>query len=278
MKTAWAVSLLLAGSAALAAGFSPADLQKAAQTADTSVEKLTVATEQLRLAIAIDPAAAIGMRQDAERPLLAAALGTGPGRGDARARWFMAGAIVQSVTPSTVTLYNPLARGWLTIGWRNGSDGRPAVVSVRTSSSGSVQWTEAQGSYLGALAADYAASRSVTGTQPASIAVGEMDRWLTDVADWQQPALQRAADSARQLIIAGRTHRSGNGMADMLPQGVRASFIPEAAFRRKDGGRSLLFGSPLVPSMKIAADFDAADAPALQQITFMNLENAGDRS
>jgi hypothetical protein len=190
----------------------------------------------------------------------------------------MAGAIVQSVMPPNVTLYNPLARGWLTIGWRNGADGKPAVSSARAASSGPVKWTGVSGSYLNALAADYSATRVTPGTQPASIALGEADRWLTDVADWHRPSLQQAAEGARKLIIEGRTDKSGSGTVDLLPQGVRASFIPVAAFRRKDGGRSLLFGSPLIPAMTIAADFDGAETPVLQHITFLNLDNAGDRS
>jgi hypothetical protein len=269
--------MLLVAGTALANGFSPADLQQAAKLTATDATAAQIAreTEQLRLAIAFDPAAAIGMRSDAERPLLAAALGTGPGRGDAHARWFMAGAITQSVTPSTVTLYNPLARGWLTIGWRI-SASKPVVTSAQATSSGPVTWTENSGAYLAAFADDYAATRIATGTQPASIAVSEIDHWLTDLADWARPGLQQAAEAARQLIIEGRTARAGGGTADLLPANIRASFIPVAAFKRADGGRSLLFSSPLIPAMTIAADFDGAEAPTLKRLTFLNL--AGDRS
>ena len=280
MKKILVLGLLLASGTAIAAGFSPSDLQTAAKAkaTDAATAQLARETERLRLAIAFDPAAGIGMRTDEERRLLAAALGTGPGRGDARARWFMAGAITESVTSSTVTLYNPLARGWLGVGWKISSDGKASVSSARSSSSGPVKWTESSGAYLAAFAADYAATHGSAGTQPASMATIEADRWLTDLADWNRPELQKSGEAARKLIVEGHTGKSGSGTADLLPQNIRASFIPVAALRRADGGRSLLFSSPLVPTMTIAADFDGAAKPVLKHITLLNLDSAGDRS
>lgn len=233
-------------------------------------------TERLRLTIAYDVAAGIALRTPAEQDALIAALGTGEGDGDLRARWFMVGAIQQPGAGTRTYLYHPLARGWLLLNWAQEPDGAWRIRSARLDSSGLVGWMGGEQPYLAGLVADYAATRADPGSQPGDIAGMEADRWITGLAEFMHEPMRRAAaDEARELIARGRTARLGGGAIDMMPQRVRASYAPVAGFERAEGGRSLIFGSPLFPHILIAADFDDGARPALSRLTLVNLDNAG---
>lgn len=236
---------------------------------------LGAATEQLRLALAYDVAAGIALRTPPEQDALILALATGEGAGDLRARWFMAGAIQQPGSGARTYLYNPLARGWLVLNWaQEGAAWR--IASARLVSSGMVGWMGGNRPYLAGLVADYAATHAQPGAEPGDLAGMEADRWITGLAEFMHdPARLAAANEAKGLIARGRTARLGGGAIDMMPERARASYAPIAGFERAEGGRSLLFGSPLYPQILIAADFDGAARPALTRITLVNLDNAG---
>ncbi len=237
---------------------------------------LEAETERLRLAIAVDVAAGIAMRAPAEQDALILALATGAGDGDLRARWFMAGAVQQPGSGTRTLLYNPLARGWLALDWAR-VDGQWRVASARLTSSGLVGWMGAEGRpWLAGLVADYAGARGQIGAQPGDLAGMEAARWITGLAEYMHaPERRAAAEQAKALIARGHTARLGGGAIDMMPARARATYAPIAGFERAEGGRSLLFGSPLYPQILIAADFDGAARPALRRITLVNLDNAG---
>ena len=234
-------------------------------------------TERLRLAIAYDVAAGIALRAPAEQDALIGALATGEGEGDLRARWFMAGAIQQPGSGPQTFLYNPLARGWLVLDWRQAPGGAWRIAAARLESSGLVGWMGGDRPYLAALVADYAVARGREGAQPGDLAGMEAGRWITGLAAFMHdPGRREAAGQAKDLIARGRTARLGGGAIDMMPARARASYAPVAGFERAEGGRSLLFGSALYPQILIAADFDDAARPALGRITLVNLDNARD--
>lgn len=234
-------------------------------------------TERLRLAIAYDPAAGIALRAPAEQDVLIGALATGEGGADLRVKWFMAGAIQQPASGATTRLYNPLARGWLSLDWTQAADGAWRIRSARIDSSGPVVWVgAADRPYLAGLVADYVSAHARPGAAPGDLAGMEADRWITGLAEFMHdPARADAAGRARGLIAAGHTARLGGGAIDMMPERARATYAPIAGFERAEGGRSLLFGSPLYPHILIAADFDGGERPALSRITLVNLDNAG---
>jgi hypothetical protein len=235
---------------------------------------LEAETERLRLAIAYDVAAGIALRAPAEQDALIRALATGEGDGDLRARWFMAGAIQQPAERRRTLLFNPLAHGWLVLDWAQGADGIWQVGSARLVSSGLVSWMGGERPYLASLVADYAATRGQPGAEPGDVAGMEAGRWITGLAEFlHEPGRREAAEQARGLIARGRTGRLGGGAIDMMPARARASYAPIAGFERAEGGRSLLFGSPLYPHILIAADYDDAARPALRRLTLVNLHN-----
>jgi hypothetical protein len=275
-----ALALLLAAATPGTNGFTSADLQAAARAGRAPGEArqeraLAAETERLRLAIAYDAAAGIALRTPAEQDALIAALAPGEGGGDQRARWFMAGAVQQQGSGTRTLLYNPLARGWLALNWAPGPDGTWRIASARLASSGLVDWVARPGPYLAGLVTDYAATRARLGNQPGDLAGMEADRWITGLAVWlHEPARREAAERARDLIVQGRTARFGGGAIDMIPARARRTYAPVAGFERAEGGRSLLFGSPLYPQILIAADYDDAARPALTRLTLVNLDNA----
>lgn len=241
----------------------------------TEARTLASETERVRLALAYDIAAGIALRTPAEQDALITALATGEGSGDLRARWFMAGAIQQPGAGTRTFLYNPLARGWLVLDWKQAGDGGWQIASARLNSSGLVGWMGGERPYLSSFVADYAATHGRPGTDPGDLAGMEADRWITGLAEFMhEPARRDAADEVKGLIARGRTARFGGGAIDMMPERARASYVPVAGFERAEGGRSLLFGSPLYPHILIAADFDTSARRALRRITLVNLDNA----
>lgn len=250
---------------------------RAAAPGAPSTEQRALATEtdRLRLAIAYDVAAGIALRAPAEQDALIAALGTGEGDGDLRARWFMAGAIQQPGSGTVTLLYHPLARGWLVLGWAQDANGAWQIASAQLASSGLVDWMGGERPYLTGLVADYAAARGKPGTEPGDLAGMEAGRWITGLAEFMHdPARRAVAEKAKSLIAHGRSARLGGGAIDMMPERARKSYAPIAGFERAEGGHSLLFGSALYPHILIAADFDDAARPALSRITLVNLDNA----
>lgn len=275
MKTRWIIPLLLVAGAALGKGFSAADLGIAAQQvgSDREAVELDAEAERLRVAMSLDPAAAIGMRTEQERMVLAAAFETDQPRGEARARWFMATAIGQGGLGSTTAFYNPLARGWVLLGWQQ-VEGQWRVKSAQFHSAGSPKWTQASGPYLAAYVSDYASARKSLGTEPAGLAAAVADGWMTGMAAWlANPAQKAATARAAKLIASGDAAALGGQAIALLPARVRATFVPVAALMRSDGG-SVLLVSPLMPQLCVAADFDSAQKPELKQLTLVNLDQA----
>lgn len=251
-------------------GFNETDLTRAVKAVDLSSDELAVEAERLRLSIAYDPAAAIGQREADERRALAAALRTGAGKADVRVRWFMAGAIVQPGGTHQTIFYNPLSHGWLTIDWHRSSAGKWQVTAAyATSSAFPGMWTQQQGSYLEALFNDYSQNSSQVGLLPSAQAEAEADRWLSGLAAWQSPDRIGLVDDVRRAI----TNAKSGTPIDVVPARVRASFVPVAGFNRSGGAASLLLGSPLMPGLFVAADFDARTAS--RHFTFVNLAVAG---
>jgi hypothetical protein len=261
-------------------GFSTAELVSASQRAKGSpaqaAREIVEETERLRLAIAYDAAAGIGIRNPDEQVQLATALATSMGMGDLRAKWFMAGAILRDSTGSRTRLYNPLARGWLTLDWTKNGDGKWVVIEAHLSAAAPSDWALADGPYLASLIADYAAVGKLAATAPGDLAGQNADNWIVGVAGWlREPANAKAASIARTLIVTGRTARLGGGAIDMMPARARATFWPIAGFTREGGAGSLIYGSALYPHILIAADFGAGREPKPQKFTFVNLANAG---
>jgi hypothetical protein len=276
-----ALLLSLAATPALLMAFTPADLANAAKTATENradvKARLVDATEELRLAFAADPVAALAAATPAEADVLKTALAMGDSAGNLRARWFMAGAIVNVLRGSfQAALYNPLARGWLMLDWQV-VDGKLRVGDAIMTAAGPADWTRKEGPYLGNLVADYAAMRGGPADQLGPYAGLEADRWLTGAAVvLHDPARRKSADSARKLIVDGTTANVGGGVIDLLPAQARATWWPIAGFERPGNEASLIYGSALYPHLLIAADFgSSADAP-LERLTLVNLENAGE--
>jgi hypothetical protein len=271
----WTIPLLLASSAVLAKGFSTADLGTAAQQAgnDRPAIERKAEADRLRVAMAFDAAAAIGMRSEQERVVLAAAFETGKPQSDARARWFMATAIPQGGVGNTTAFYNPLARGWLLLGWQQ-VDGAWRVRSAQFYGAGAPQWTKTSGPWLGAYVGDYVSARKQLGTAAPAMAAAVADGWMTGMAVWlADPARKTATTQARKLIASGDAAALGGRSIDLLPARVRNTFVPVAALMRSDGG-AVLLASPLMPQLQIAADFDNAQKPALKRLTLVNLDQA----
>jgi hypothetical protein len=273
--------LSLAVTPVLATTFTPADLSTAAKTATESRSdfqaRLITATEQLRLAFAADPAAALAMASPEEAAELKAALALGDATENLRARWFMAGAIVNAAPGSfRATLYNPLARGWLVLDW-DVVDGKLVVAAARVTAAGPSDWSTKPGSYLGNLVADYAAMHAGPVEDLGPYAGLEAGKWLTGAAVvLHDPARRKAADAARKLIVDGNTAKVGGGAIDTLPAQARATWWPVAGFERPGSEASLIYGSALYPHLLIAADFGSNTDPALKRLTLVNLENAGE--
>lgn len=237
---------------------------------------LAAETERLRLAIAYDVAAGIALRAPAEQDALIAALATGEGDGDLRARWFMAGAIQQRGAGRRTFLYNPLAHGWLMLDWAQAAGGGWRIAAAELKSSGLIAWMGGDRPYLAGLVTDYTATHGRPGGQPGDLAGMEAGRWITGLADFMhEPGRRDSAEEAKRLIARGHTARFGGGAIDLMPERARGTYAPIAGFQRAEGGRSLLFGSPLYPQILIAADFDGAERPALARLTLVNLDNAG---
>jgi len=277
--------LMLAGLAAGAApvtSFSPADLAAAA-AADSAppvdarrTSTISDLTERLRLAIAYDPAGGVALRTPEEQDALIGALGLGEGSGDQLARWFMAGAIQQPVAGTRSRLYHPLSRGWLLLYWQRGNDGEWRISHAEMASAGLVPEPDPAQPWLTGLIADYAVTRSTEPYDPGLLVGIEAGRWITGLADFMHDGARRmAAEETALLIARGRTARLGGGAIDLMPERVRQSYAPIAGFERAEGGRSLIFGSPLYPHILIAADFDGTAELALSRITLVNLDNAG---
>lgn len=280
MRKLLSIPLALLASSALAQGFTPKDLSAAAQVAKSSAahqrQELDAETERLRLAIAYDAAAGIGIREEGEQALLATALGTGSDAGDLRARWFMAGAISQGGSGDQTLLYNPLARGWLILNWEREPTGNWLLEAARIASSAPSDWAGIGGPYLAAFVNDYAVSSARAGNGRGGGAAMEANRWIAGVATWMHDPLRRsAAEDTRSLIILGQTAKFGGGNIDLMPDRARATYSPVAGFDRQAGGHSLLYGSPLFPQLLIAADFDGGAVPKLGRLTLINLDNAG---
>ncbi len=277
MKHVIALSLALLAAPAFAGGFSAADLAKAAATAETAPGELRRETEALRLAIAYDSAAGIGTRAEAEQEALSIAFGTGDARGDARAQWFMAGAIAQPARGDFSLLYNPLARGWLALAWVRTANGW-RVAAAELKSAGEASWPTSDEPYRKLLAADYAAMRATPPQRDGALVGVEADKWLAGLAFWLRKAEFRAAsDATRALIAEGKTAKLGSTALDLLPTPARAAFAPVAAIGRKDGGAMVVFGSPLQPHLLVTADYDSAARPRLERLNLINLDNAGAR-
>lgn len=257
--------------------FAPEALQDAARAIDTFAEQTRRETERLRLAMAYDPAAALALRADREREILSAALATGAGAGDVRARWFMAGAIAQPGRDGTTQLYNPLARGWLVLDWVRGAEGKPMLTGARLAAAGGAPWANRPQRYLAALRDDYRRERQAVGTAPPGLVLAEADRWLSDLAAWAGPTRAATLAGVRHVLAEGQTAALGGHPFDLLPRRVRASFLPVGAFVRSKGGAAVLFGSPVMPGLLVAADFraDAPDKP--DRLTVLNLDSAGER-
>ncbi|MBK7249620.1 MAG: hypothetical protein IPI06_01565 [Gammaproteobacteria bacterium] len=280
MRHLLGLALLLSGGAtqiqaqAPANGFTPADLAAAAAQVDTRTAELATETEALRLALAYDLALGVSTRTPGERDVLLAALPTGKGVGDLRTRWFVAGAIPQPSDGSTTVLYNPLARGTLVLDWEKSDDGW-RVAYARLNSAGPAQWLAQEGPWRKAIVEDYANTRSFTGDAGRSWITYECDRWMGSLASWlKTPSHAAAAANARELIAAGRTSEIGGGNIDLLPERARRTYAPVGAIPRTDGGAAVIFGSPLLPQMLIAADYGAH--AALEKLSLVNLGNAGD--
>lgn len=252
-------------------GFNATDLTDAAKAVGSDRAEVARVAERLRLAIAYDPAAAIGQRQPGERRALAAALKTGAGAADVRARWFMAGAISQPAGPAQSVFFNPLSHGWLTIAWRRSAEGKWEVAAAAAASSTTLGlWTAASGPYLSAFFEDYARARVQAGVQPSAQAEAEADRWLSGLAAWRTPDRLRLVEEVRKAISDAKSRTP----LDLVPARVRASFVPVAGFTRAGGAPSLLLGSSLMPGLFVAADFDTGATK--RQLTFVNLTLAGD--
>ncbi len=281
MKTICVLLLSLAVTPAIAATFTAADLANAAQSANESraavQARLIDATEQLRLAFALDPAAALAAASPAEAEALKIALALGDAAGVLRARWFMAGAITEVARGSfRTTLYHPLARGLLTLDWQV-AGGKLSIASAAVTAAGAGDWMAKEGSYLGNLVADYAAMRNAPLDGPGAYAGIEADKWLTGAAVvLHDPARRKAADAARKLIIDGNTAKVGGGAIDNIPARARATWWPVAGFARPGNEASLIYGSALYPHLLIAADFGSDAAPALKRLTLVNLQNSGE--
>lgn len=251
-------------------GFNSTDLTNAAMAVDPNRAELAIEAERLRLAIAYDPAAAIGLRDANGRRAIAAALKTGAGAADARARWFMAGAIAKPGGPTQSIFYNPLSHGWLTIDWYRSTEGKWEIAAaLATSSSAPGLWTTMRGPYLSALFEDYVRTYAQIGLQPSGQAEAEADRWLSELAAWQTPERLRLVEDVRKTIASAK---SGTAL-DLVPARLRASFVPVAGFTRTGGAPSLLLGSPLMPGLFLAADFDMGAKN--RHLTFVNLTLAG---
>lgn len=284
MKPSFTLAALAAATVTLAATrpaqaqtFASEALQDAARAIDTFAEQTHRETERLRLAMAYDPAAALALQPDGARAILATALATGAGAGDVRARWFMAGAIVQPGRDGATRLYNPLARGWLVLDWARGAEGKPTLTGARLTSAGGAPWASRPQRYLAALRDDYQRERQAVGTAPPGTVLAEADRWLIDLAAWAAPTRAETLAGVRRILAEGAVAALGGHPFDLLPRRVRASFLPVGAFVRSKGGPAVLFGSPLLPSLLVAADF-RADAPdKLDRLTVLNLDSAGER-
>jgi hypothetical protein len=277
MRYVFVLPLLLLTSPALAQGFSEADLKAsaAANTLQTlSIRKeLATEVERLRLAFAYDPKLALSSRVDSERQELFTALGLGEGIADARVRWFMAGAIQQPGYGTTTALFNPLARGWLLLTWKEMPEGW-VVHSAWMASSGPADWMSAGGPSLPALLADYADARLRLGQRPAR-EVGEIiDRWIGKLALSTRDTERNAGfEATRKLIVGGKTARLGGNLVDLLPERARATFWPTASIDREGEAHTVLFGSAVLPSLVIAADFD--EGSKLTRVSLIDFENGG---
>jgi hypothetical protein len=273
MKTLCTLSLLLLGSAAQAAGFSASDLGSAAGQINNDRAEISREAEALRLSLAYDLGAGLSARTEAERNTLLAVLHTGEGAADLRIKWFMAGAIGQTVSDKTTLLYNPLARGTLALDWNKTAEGW-RVTHAWLSSSGPAQWPAKNLPWRKAFVEDYPAARNFPGDAGPDWITFESNRWLGALAVWlESPANAKAANSARQLITDGRTAKAGGDNIDVIPERARRTYSPIAAISRKDGGAALIFGSAVTPHLLITADF-AANA-RLEKLSLMNLGNAG---
>jgi hypothetical protein len=276
-----ALMLALATCPALTMAFTPADLANAAKTANESradvQARMVEATEQLRLAFAVDPSAALVAASPTEAELLKSALGMGDAAGELRARWFMGGAITNVPRGSFRSmLYNPLARGWLVLDWQV-VDSKLRVADAFVIAAGPSEWTKKAGPYLGNFVADYAAMRVNPVAGPSGSAGVEADRWLTGAAVvLHDPARRRSAQIARELIAEGNTAKFGGGAIDLIPAPARATWWPIAGFERPGNEASLIYGSALYPHLLIAADFGSGAGAALERLTLVNLENAGE--
>ncbi|MES2043875.1 MAG: hypothetical protein V4475_08345 [Pseudomonadota bacterium] len=271
---------LAADTPAASKGFTPADLAAAAEAARTQpgavARAVAAETERLRIALAYDTAGGIAQRDPDEQTALIGALGTGAGIGDVRARWFMAGAIAQPATGERTVLYNPLARGWLILGWRRTAEGAWRVATARVAAAGTAPWPAETGPWLGALVSDYAATHEGIGAVEGGAAGVEAERWIKGVADLMaDPEARKATDAARQAVADGHAARFGGQAIDLMPARARATFWPVAAMTRKDGGRAVIFGSALMPQILIAGDFAGGASPTLARLTLINLDNAG---
>lgn len=275
MKMLWIIPLLVISGAAQAKGFSVADLGKAAEQAkvDRVQNEREIEAERLRVAMSFDAAAGIGMRTESERIVLAAAFETDQPRSLARAQWFMATAIPQGGIGNITALYNPLARGWLLLGWQQ-VDGAWRVKSAQFQGAGAPKWMAESGPYLTAYATDYARSRKQLGTEPPGMAAAVADGWMSGMAVWLgDPARKTATNHAKKVVASGNASKLGGDSIDLIPARVRNTFVPVAALMRSDGG-SVLLVSPLMPQLCIAADFDNASKPELKRLTLVNLAQA----
>ena len=272
MKTLWALPLLLLAGTARASGFTTGDLETAAQAADTRQVELARETDALRLAIAYDPSLGIAARAPGEQDALLAALPTGEGQGDLRVKWFMAGAVAQPSRGATTVLYNPLARGTLTLAWTKGAEGWQ-VAGAWLTSAGPATWPAIQAPWRKAFVDDYRVSRAAVVEPGLEWMPFEADRWLGGLGVWaRDPAKARALETARKLIAVGRTVRAEGGNIDLLSERARAAYAPIGAMARADGGEAVIFGSPAVPTMLIAGDFSSAGS--LEKLSLINLANA----
>ncbi|KAF0113449.1 MAG: hypothetical protein FD163_1765 [Hyphomonadaceae bacterium] len=286
MKKFILIGLLAVANPALATpaatgGFTAGDLATAAQSlpnADLQQARILMEeTESLRLAIAYDAGAGVGIRGPIEQILLADALGMSDAATDLRAKWFMAGAIAQTPIGTNTMLYNPLARGTLVLGWSKSPEGNWQVASANLLSNPPSQWQqEAEKPYLAALVADYATNIATIGTQSGGYAAMEANRYIAGMAVWlRDPSHRQVTTEVREIIVAGRAANYGANAIDMMPTNARATYWPIATFERSEGGHSLIYGSALYPQILIAADFDASARPKLARLTLVNLGNAG---
>lgn len=278
-------------------GFTAEGLAAATPEAATATRAALMRLEDMRAALALDPARALTMVQPLEAAALRRALGEADPGGAAHISFFMRGAMTRIARDGNGLIagwYNPLLDIWLLAMLAPSTEGlwgvaRATLVLGEELRGDHSVWTSAEANPFGVLAANSRASLDAFdrrfGTARARVALGDgflalasrSAAWLDSLGAWRSDlGGLAAAEGVRTAIAEGRLGHAGWAgrelarQVDALPRLVRSTMAIVGAARRGEGN-AVLLGSPAAPELVLVLDLDAGDAP--RTLTIVNLVN-----